>query len=359
MEDDRLDEKFIPNSNLKEVDLLLYNICKSVCKVILRDSTGSGFLLKFLRKNKPFKCLITCEHVITEKMQGSKREILIYYNNQDDYFRINLNESGRIIRSFKYLNIDATIIEIKEKDNIKDKLFLQPNYDYINGYQQFENMKIFIPQYPEGKRLSYSEGIIKIITHETFYEFSHLSSTKHGSSGSPIFLKGTNLVLGIHNQSNKHKTENYGQFIGPIIESLENDFEFKKGKIEGLYYEYEIRGNKYLGKIKMPGKFCYIGEMNEKLEKNGKGILYNKNNIIMYEGEFVSNESHGKGKLYYDNGKLLYEGEFKHEDFYKGKFYNKNGFLVYEGEFKDFKFDGEGIYYQEDGHYIIGNFKED
>ena len=358
LENYRIDEKFIPNSDLKEVDLLLYNVCKSVCKVVLQEYAGSGFLLKFLRKNKPFKCLITWEHIIKQSIIGLKREIYIYYNNQDNFFKINLNESERIIRSFKYLNIDSTVIEIKDKDNIDDKYFLHPNLDYINGYQQFENMEIFIPQYPGGKKLSYSEGKIKIITHETFYEFSHLSSTMHGSSGSPIFLKGTDLVLGIHKQRNKFKTENYGQFIGPIIDSLGNDFSFKKEEQNGLFYEYEIRGNQYYGKIEMPGKFCYVGEINEKLEKNGKGILYNKDNILDYEGDFISNEANGKGKVYYTNGNLLYEGDFRHDYIFKGKYYSKKGFLVYDGEFKNFLFDGEGTLYEEEGYYFIGNFKE-
>ena len=165
-------------------------------------------------------------------MIDSKKEILIYYNNQDNYFNINLNESERMIRSFRYLNIDSTVIEILEKDNIKDKYFLHPNLDYINGYKQFENMEILIPQYPGGKSISYSEGKIKLIIHETFYEFSHSSSTLSGSSGSPIFLKGTKLVLGIHKQRNKSKIENYSQFIGPKIDLLENDFKFVKKKLD-------------------------------------------------------------------------------------------------------------------------------
>ena len=93
-------------------------------------------------------------------------------------------------------------------------------------------MEILIPQYPGGKSLSYSEGKIKLIIHEKFYEFSHSSSTLSGSSGSPIFLKGTKLVLGTHKQRNKSKIENYGQFIGPMIDSIENDFKFVKKKMD-------------------------------------------------------------------------------------------------------------------------------
>ena len=132
----RINEMFIKNSNLKEIDLL-FDVCKSVCKDILPDCIGTGFFLKIMKKNKPFKCLITCEHIIKRQMIDSKIKVLIYYNNQEDYFKINLNESERFIRSFKYLNIDSTVIEIIEKHNIDDKYFLHPNLDYINGYKQF------------------------------------------------------------------------------------------------------------------------------------------------------------------------------------------------------------------------------
>ena len=44
-----------------------------------------------------------------------------------------------------------------------------------------------------------------------------MASTLSGSSGSPIVLKDTNLVIGIHKNENKNLKENYGDFIGPIF----------------------------------------------------------------------------------------------------------------------------------------------
>ena len=56
------------------------------------------------------------------------------------------------------------------------------NIDYIN-------QKIYIPQFPEGNKLSVSEGrIIKINdSNELVYD----ASTEDGSSGSPVLLKNT------------------------------------------------------------------------------------------------------------------------------------------------------------------------
>ena len=35
-----------------------------------------------------------------------------------------------------------------------------------------------------------------------------------------------------------------------------------------------------------------------------------KNDILIFEGEYLNGERNGKGKEYYDNGKLRYEGEY-------------------------------------------------
>ena len=86
--------------------------------------------------------------------------------------------------------------------------------------------------------------------------------------------------------------------------------------------------------------FIYIDEKqklkivkcNKNLQKNidiniinykyftGKYIIYQskrigkeyigKDNILVYEGEYLNGERNGKGKEYYDNGRLRFEGEY-------------------------------------------------
>ena len=46
--------------------------------------------------------------------------------------------------------------------------------------------------------------------------------TEPGSSGSPIFLDKTTKVIGIHKASSNDEIENYGDFIFPIINKLNN-----------------------------------------------------------------------------------------------------------------------------------------
>ena len=93
-----------------------------------------------------------------------------------------------------------TIIEIKIEDKIKDKYFLLPN---INNNIEYINKEIYIVQYPKGNKLSYSEGKIININNN---ELIHDASTTSGSSGSPILIKNTIEVIGIHKQGSNKKT---------------------------------------------------------------------------------------------------------------------------------------------------------
>ena len=131
-------------------------------------------------------------------------------------------------------------------------LYQEPFY-YLIEYTNCVGKDIAIEQYPDGK-LRYSCGKIKRMTHVKRYEFVHDASTKKGSSGSPIFLEGTERVIGIHKfgveieTGNRIKTENYGDFIWPIYDYFENFSENQKkfetiNKIE----ETNITGNDNLG----------------------------------------------------------------------------------------------------------------
>ena len=107
--------------------------------------------------------------------------------------------------------------------------------------------------------------------------------------------------------------------------------------------------------------------MNDK--KYGIGIEYNKNNKIIYEGEFVNNkydgegtqyykeggkykghwengEKNGKGEEYYKNNNKKYVGNFRNNHYSgKGFFFNENGNLEYDGNWENRKRNGKGIRY--------------
>jgi len=73
---------------------------------------------------------------------------------------------------------------------------------------------IYITQYAKCEKLGYSRGeIIRIEEYELIYN----ASTDFGSSGSPIFLKNTTEVIGIHKQGDHEELENYGNFYIQLL----------------------------------------------------------------------------------------------------------------------------------------------
>ena len=98
----------------------------------------------------------------------------------------------------------------------------------MGNYNELISKEIAIIQYPQGK-MNYSYGNILRLTQleSAQYEFAHDAGTQKGSSGSPIFLKDSTRVVGIHKSGIESKEENFGDFIWPIFiyfkNFLEND----------------------------------------------------------------------------------------------------------------------------------------
>ena len=186
---------------------------KSICKITYSNKCGTGFLIKLYQDGKELFCLMTNHHVITKELVDSKEMINVKYNFESKWVQIKLDTNGRYIKYDPTL--DFTIIDVG--DLIKQKYFLFPNINNID----YINQKIYIPQFPEGNKLSVSEGrIIKINdSNELVYD----ASTEDGSSGSPILLKNTTEVIGIHKEGNTHtRKENYGTLINSIIEFIQS-----------------------------------------------------------------------------------------------------------------------------------------
>ena len=218
--ENRINEIKIPKSNLNSINVL-YDACKSTLKIISSSGLASGFFIELEKKDNPFYCLMSNEHVITNNMIESKEDIDIYYDNQHKKLKITLDRIKRCIKEFRYLNLDITVVEILPEDRVDKDFFLLPNLEYIMGYEQFLNKNIYISQFPGGGNLNNSIG--KIIEIDSIlFDFSHSASTEQGSSGSPIFLEGTTFVIGIHKQGSSKKVKNYGNFIGPVVDYFRN-----------------------------------------------------------------------------------------------------------------------------------------
>ena len=331
------------HSKLEEIDESLHKVCKSICKISYYDKKlkgitfGSGFFIKLFKDGKELLGLMTNYHVITKEIIESKTIINIKYKYEKELIQIKLDEKERCIKYNK--DLDFVIIEIKQEDKIKDKYFLTPNLNDKN----FINENIIIVQFPLAGKLSKSEG--KIIRIEN-YELIHNADTKKGSSGSPIFSKGTTEVIGIHKSVLKTKEKKGIKFysIFQLINSEKKEETFKNETTDIDTNDYKEREAYYFGDI-----------LDNKM--NGEGILFDMNGNIIYKGDFVNNYYEGNGKLIYEDGEY-YIGQFlKGERHGKGILNYKNDNIKYEGEFVNDKKEGNGKYIWEDGDYYIGQFK--
>jgi len=215
--DSRHNEVLIDDSPIYRIPISISTIFKSICKIVYKNQIGSGFLIKFFKRNKDFFCLMTNEHIITEEIINQKETITFYYDSESKTKDIDLYSDKRYIKHFKN-NIDATVIEILPKDDIPKDYFLIPPIDYMYNFNALLNKEIIVLQYPSGQ-LGYSSGKIKEIKEN---EFTHSAGTEYGSSGSPVFLKESLKIIGIHKSGDQKKQENYGDFIGPIFKYFKN-----------------------------------------------------------------------------------------------------------------------------------------
>jgi hypothetical protein len=242
----RTNQTLIADSKLIQIPKIFLQISKSICKIIIENNIGTGFLIKFLKGEENFYGLMSCEHVITKKLIEKKSKITFFYDNSKKMKEFELDTSKRYIKDFQDINIDATIVEILTTDNIIDDYFLLPNFEFMENLGELNNKLIQIFQYPNGENLGSSEGeIIKIEKKE----ITHKAGTKEGSSGSPLFIKGTTGVIGIHKAEDKDKEEGYADFIGPIYKFFRNGLVYdnisEHSEVSSEETENEFKNNNF------------------------------------------------------------------------------------------------------------------
>jgi len=335
-------------------------IIKSLCILVIINydifKYNSGFFIKLKFNDEQKYFIMTCEHMINDGMINKNETIKIIYDQRTKSNNIKLDRKERIIQDFKFLNIDATIIEIIEKDIIKNGYFLSPYMDDINEYK---DKTISIAQYINEKLCTNDGSLISI--NPISYRFYHSLNTNNGSGGSPIFLNQTDNVIGLHIGKSKLTNINIGNFISPIASIISNGYHIYKIIKYGEYeYEGEMKDSKRdgYGKLILENGIYYIGQWKKGM-KHGKGILYNKNNSIIYEGDFENDKYNGYGKLILENGNY-YIGQWK--DGFKhglGKLYNKENNIIYEGNFENDMRNGMGKYFENREKYYIGQWSND
>ena len=94
-------------------------------------------------------------------MINNKNTIKVWYNFEDKSFEIKLDINERYIKTFKEHKIDATVMQIKPRDNIYEDYFLEPELGYANN--TLVGKEIFIPQFPGFKQIKNARGNITLI----------------------------------------------------------------------------------------------------------------------------------------------------------------------------------------------------
>ena len=265
------DQVLLLKSDIIPNDLSLLKISKSLCKIDIKKNIHPGFLIKFLKDNEDFFCLMTSiEQEMFKNMISLKEKLTFYYDNMTKIKEIILNPEERYIKDFRDINIDVIIIEVLPKDNIPIKYFLLPNTDYLNNVKELINKDITI--LPLQYQLGLSGPLFGKINDFKNVQLFHSINELKNSSGSPIFLKNNSEVIGINKCD--YKNDNFGYFIGPIFNYFKN---FPEGKLIK-----EKSNNSSENKLNKMSLIYYINKNDEKICIFGeKFVKNNKNNCYL------------------------------------------------------------------------------
>ena len=266
----------------EKAKILFSQLDKYICKIYsIMNIIGTGFFFKFPFPDqfKLLPVLITNNHVLDiVNLKTNKIKIAM----EDDAIEkeILLNNS-RICYTNK--DIDITIIEIKpDLDGINNFLDIDENIYNENYEKIYKNKEIYILQYPNAQKSSFSLGIINNICKN---KIIHKCSTEVGSSGSPILNLSNYKVIGIHLGGNG--TYNKGIFIKCIIDNF--------NKINKNILDNKKKSDK--------NKEKYILNTNYIINNNfGINNNYNKSEI---KGKIIFDKCNMDNHDNLDNGKII------------------------------------------------------
>ena len=93
---------------------------------------------------------MTCNHIIKKIIVDEKINISLYHGEFDKEKKLNikLDRNERYIKCFER-PIDATLVEIIEKDKINKEKYLVPDYNYKNGLEYYKNQFFYLAGYPK------------------------------------------------------------------------------------------------------------------------------------------------------------------------------------------------------------------
>ena len=195
----------LPKSiSIKQFEILKDLAKSHICKINCNDeSHGTGFFCNICNfsnewTNNNIKALITNNHVLNKDDIKPGQKINFSINNDYKEYNI-LIDNNRLTYTNDLRDIDITIIEVKENDNLDGISFFDLDKQIFNedAKEKFRKSQIYLLHYPKGGEMEISPGVIKGIREDN-KTIEHLSDTNVGSSGSPIINRDNLKIIGIH-----------------------------------------------------------------------------------------------------------------------------------------------------------------
>lgn len=212
---------YFPKVDVNQMQVIMNQMNNSVCKIIAKSGSGTGFLcyIPFPKIINKFPILLTVNHILSGKYISKGSKINFSFGDSDNINTIIIDDSRKV---FTNEELDFTIIEIKPKDKIKSEYFLQLDKNILNKdnfYGYFNCSAIYTMGYEINKNIGYS--ICKIEEEkENDIFFKYFTHTDQGSSGSPIMNLTNFKVLGMHIGREKKDQYKIGISLKKIVSAL-------------------------------------------------------------------------------------------------------------------------------------------
>ena len=350
-------------------------------KYILQISSLSQYEIEFLGLDHDFSFV---QYIVTDHYKNTHPDIL--NSPEKNLIRNDENLFSNGLFNSLIFNKSPYPLELSISDNgIKNCQVLPP-------YQGMTSFKILIPPYENaailGIRLSYSSGAFnfRFQSRQQVGGSDQLNPNKSLKMGDRYsnYLK---FNISSNSPSNNNlRTEEYKFIKRDIAKKLpvfkSTNFSGKESLQQSMMIKYEI--NPQLLVKKYPDEFTilfdnfpndnnpnikkkwtklnnadgvYIGQINSSNgELEGRAVFF-WNNGIKYIGYFSKNEPNGKGFIVDKNNKLIFNGNFINN--------NKNGYGIlkygngdqYKGNFSNDKLEGNGEYHFSNGDTWDGVFQ--
>ena len=150
---------------IEQIDIIRQKMEKSICKIKCpKGGYGTGFFCKipFPNEFNLLPLLITNNHVLDETDIMIGNNFIFSLKNDEFIFKILFDNNRKTYTNKDY---DITMIELRQNDGIEGFLFLEIDDNTFmekpNDY--YPNKSIYLIHYPNGQKVEFSIGVIKII----------------------------------------------------------------------------------------------------------------------------------------------------------------------------------------------------